>query len=64
VNGGPLALRAIGFAMHGNVGYIIGGYAPHEGAADTGKFTLTLSRGPDGRWWIVSDMDSSNRPPD
>ena len=30
------------------------------GAADEGKFTLTLRRETDGRWLIVSDMDDSN----
>ncbi len=61
-HGGPLALRAIAYATHGSTGYIIGGYAPRAGDEDTGKFTLTLRRGDDGRWSIVSDMDNSNRP--
>lgn len=61
--GGPLALRAIAFAAEGGVGYIIGGYAGQEGRPDDGKFTLTLRRGSDGRWLIVSDMDSPNRRP-
>lgn len=59
--GGPLALRAIAFAADGAVGYIIGGFARHEGEPDIGKFTLTLSKGAGGRWLIVSDMDSPNR---
>jgi ketosteroid isomerase-like protein len=61
--GGPLALRAMAFAAEGAVGYIIGGFAKHEGEADAGKFTLTLRKGADGRWLIVSDMDNSNRRP-
>jgi uncharacterized protein (TIGR02246 family) len=61
-HGGPLALRAIAFASEGSVAYIIGGYAPGPGDPDDGKFTLTLRKGAEGRWWIVSDMDSSNRP--
>jgi ketosteroid isomerase-like protein len=61
--GGPLLLRAFAFAADGSAGYIIGGYAHEAGAADAGKFTLTLRKGPDGRWLIVSDMDSSNRRP-
>jgi len=61
--GGPLVLRAIAFATDGAVGYIIGGFARKEGEADVGKFTLTLRSGTDGRWLIVSDMDSSNRQP-
>lgn len=61
--GGPLSLRAIAFAAEGGVGYIIGAYTTERGAPDIGKFTLTLRRRPDGRWMIVSDMDSPNRPP-
>ena len=59
--GGPLSLRALAFASEGGVGYIIGGYSQQKGAADIGKFTLTLRRGADRQWLIVSDMDSSNR---
>jgi ketosteroid isomerase-like protein len=59
--GGPLALRAIAFAAEGRVGYIIGGYGPARAQPDTGKFTLTLRKGTDGRWLIVSDMDSANQ---
>jgi len=59
--GGPLALRAIAFAADGRVGYIIGGFARQVGEPDGGKFTLTLSKGANGRWLIVSDMDSSNQ---
>ncbi len=58
--GGPLALRALAFATDGSVGYIIGGYSGQKGAPDEGKFTLTLRKGPEGRWWIVSDMDNLN----
>ncbi|HSF14882.1 MAG TPA: SgcJ/EcaC family oxidoreductase [Vicinamibacteria bacterium] len=58
--GGPLALRAFAFATEGSLGYIIGGFAPHEGEPDSGKFTLTLRKDTDGRWLIVSDMDNGN----
>lgn len=58
--GGPLALRAIAYAVEGRVGYIIGGYAPEAGQPDAGKFTLTLRKSPEGRWLIVSDMDNPN----
>ncbi len=58
--GSPLSLRAIAYAVEGNVGYIIGGYTGEAGKADDGKFTLTL-RKENGRWLIVSDMDNSNR---
>lgn len=61
--GGPLALRALAFAVEGAVGYIVGGYAREEGEPDIGKFTLTLSRDSGGRWWIVSDMDNGNSRP-
>jgi len=60
-HGGPLSLRAIAFAAEGRVGYIIGGYARTAGTEDEGKFTLTLRKGADGRWLIVSDMDNGNR---
>jgi ketosteroid isomerase-like protein len=60
--GGPLALRAFAFATEGRVGYILGGFARQEGTPDIGKFTLTLRRGSDGHWLIVSDMDNGNRP--
>jgi hypothetical protein len=62
-HGGPLALRAVAFAVSGDVGYIIGGYAPKPGDPDDGKFTLTLRKGSGGRWLIFSDMDNGNRPP-
>jgi ketosteroid isomerase-like protein len=60
-HGGPLSLRAIAYAAEGGVGYILGGYTDAAGKSDIGKFTLTLKKGPDGRWLIMSDMDSPNR---
>ena len=60
-NGAPLSLRALAYATHGDLGYIIGGYSPERGKPDNGKFTLTLRKAPDGRWLIVSDIDNSNR---
>jgi acetyl esterase/lipase/ketosteroid isomerase-like protein len=62
-SGGPLALRALAFATEGATGYILGAYGRHAGDPDLGKFTLTLRRGPDARWRIVSDMDNGNGPP-
>jgi ketosteroid isomerase-like protein len=62
-SGGPLFLRAFAYAAEGSVGYILGGFASQQGSVDAGKFTLTLRKGPDGRWLIVSDMDSPNRRP-
>jgi ketosteroid isomerase-like protein len=59
--GSPLSLRAFAYAMHGEVGYIIGGYGWQRGMPDEGKFTLTLRKDEHGRWLIVSDMDNSNR---
>jgi ketosteroid isomerase-like protein len=59
--GGPLVLHAFAFAAEGALGYIIGGFARQKGQVDVGKFTLTLRRGADGRWLIVSDMDNGNR---
>ena len=57
--GGPLSLRALAFATHGDIGYIIGGFARQKGEPDVGKFTLTL-RKDRGRWLIQSDMDNTN----
>jgi ketosteroid isomerase-like protein len=63
-SGSPLALRALAFAAEGDTGYVIGGFSRQKGAPDIGKFTLTLRRGKDGRWLIMSDMDNGNtRPP-
>ena len=58
--GSPLSLRAIAYAVNGDVGYIIGGYGREREKPDEGKFTLTLRKS-NGRWLIVSDMDNSNR---
>lgn len=58
--GGPLALRALAWAAEDSVGYIIGGYAAAPHLPDGGKFSLTLRRGADGRWLIVTDMDNGN----
>jgi ketosteroid isomerase-like protein len=61
--GASLSLRALAYAVAGEVGYIIGGYTPNAGEPDRGKFTLTLKQGPGGRWLIMSDMDSPNTRP-
>lgn len=62
--GGPLELRALAYATHGPVGYIIGAYGPAAGGSDTGKFILALRRSAEGRWLIAANMDNSNqRPP-
>jgi ketosteroid isomerase-like protein len=60
--GGPLSLRAFAYAAEGSVGYILGGFAAEKGQPDRGKFTLTLRKGSDGRWRLVSDMDNGNAP--
>ena len=61
--GGPLALRALAFAAEGSVGYIIGGFARQKSEPDIGKFTLTLRKGGEGHWLIMSDMDNGNSRP-
>ena len=61
--GGPLSLRALAYATEGSIGYIIGGFTRHKGDPDTGKFSLTLRKGADGRWLIMSDMDNGNSRP-
>ena len=58
--GGPLVLRALAYATEGSVGWIIGGYSGLKDRPDEGKFTLTLRKGPGGRWLIMSDMDNLN----
>ena len=58
--GGPLALRALAYAVDGKIGYVIGGFARAKDEPDIGKFTLTLVKGPQGRWLIQSDMDNGN----
>ena len=62
-SGGLLALRPLAFATDGSLGYIIGGFAQQKGGPDIGKFTLTLRKGADGRWLIMSDMDNGNSRP-
>jgi ketosteroid isomerase-like protein len=59
--GGALSLRAFAFATNGSMGYIIGGFSRGVGTPEIGKFTLTLRKGTDGRWLIVSDMDNGNQ---
>ena len=58
--GSPLSLRAIAYAINGDVAYIVGGYSSASGVPDEGKFTLTL-RKRNQRWLIASDMDNENR---
>lgn len=62
-SGGDLRLRALAYATEGGIGYVIGAYGYGDAPGDVGKFTLTLRRGADGRWLIVSDMDNGNAPP-
>lgn len=63
--GGPLRLRALGWAAADTVGYIVGayGYGEGENVADIGKWTLTLKRRAGGPWMIFSDMDNGSAPP-
>ena len=57
------APAAFAFGTRDDVGYILGGFARKPGEPDVGKFSLTLKRGPGGRWLIFSDMDNGNRWP-
>jgi len=59
-SGGPLALRCLHWEQQGNLAIILGAYGPSRGEPDSGKFTLTLRRGADERWRILSDMDNGN----
>jgi ketosteroid isomerase-like protein len=58
-SGGQLFLRAVAHSTDGALGYIIGAYRDEENGADSGKFTLTIAKGANGRWLIVADMDRS-----
>jgi ketosteroid isomerase-like protein len=60
-SGGSLILTAYDYAVDDSVGYIIGGFRYSPEGADLGKYTLTLRKLEDGRWYIQSDMDNSNR---
>jgi len=62
MGGGPLRLRPLAYATADTVGYIIGAYGYGVDSTDVGKFTLTLRRSRDGRWFIASDMDNSSQP--
>lgn len=62
-SGGPLALRSLHWERRGDLAIILGGFARVRGEEDAGKFTLTLRRGSDGRWLILSDMDNGNSRP-
>jgi ketosteroid isomerase-like protein len=62
-SGGPLRLRALGFAADDSVGYIVGAYGYGEGEADMGKFVLALRRAPGGPWMIAADIDNMSQMP-
>lgn len=62
-SGGPLSLRALGFAVADTVGYIVGGFSGRAGEPDAGKFVLALRRDASGRWLIAADMDNGNQRP-
>lgn len=59
-----LRLRAVAYAVDGDIGYIIGnyGYGDQPGIPDRGMFVLALRRGADGRWLIAADLDGAIRP--
>jgi ketosteroid isomerase-like protein len=63
MDGGPLRLRALAWAVDGDVGWLLGGFGYGDAPGDGGKFTLTLRRTPGGPWLIASDMDNGNQPP-
>ena len=61
--GGPLALRALHYAVDDTVGFIVGTFAPGDGAPPQGKFVLALRRAPRGAWQIAADIDNTDRRP-
>lgn len=62
-SGSPLSLRALDFAVSGDLAYVIGGFGAAPDRPDFGKFVLVLRRGAGDRWLIVADMDNANAPP-
>ena len=52
-SGGPLALRCLHWEQQGDLAIILGGYGRSRGKPDSGKFTLTLRRGEDGRLSLI-----------
>jgi uncharacterized protein (TIGR02246 family) len=55
----PTTLRAIDYAVSGDMAYIVGGYSPVGAHTDMGKFVLVLRR-VDGRWLIAADIENAN----
>mgnify|MGYP003408718086 CR=1 FL=1 len=55
----PTTLRAVDYAVSGDMAYIAGGYAPAGAQTDMGKFVLVL-RKVDGRWLIAADIENAN----
>ncbi|RJG15386.1 YybH family protein [Massilia cavernae] len=55
----PTYLRAIDYAVSGDMAYIAGGYGPVAAKEDMGKFVLVLRR-VDGRWLIAADIENAN----
>lgn len=60
-SGGPLALRALAYAVSDTVGYIVGAYAGRAGDPDAGKFILLVRRERGKPWKIAADMDNPNQ---
>ena len=59
--GGPLALRALAYAVDGKIGYVIGGFARAKGEAGHRRSSRSRSwRRRTGAWLIQSDMDNGN----
>jgi len=61
IAGGPLRLRALGYAVQDTVGYIVGAYGYGSDGGDTGKFILALRRPRGSPWLIAADIDNTNR---
>lgn len=64
VAGGPLRLRAVGYAAGDRVAHIVGawGYGEEALHRDDGVFLLALERDADGRWLIRADLDHGIAP--
>jgi ketosteroid isomerase-like protein len=60
-SGGGLSLQAVDHRIGTEFAYIIGEYATQAGNPAAGRFVLTLTKGDNDRWLIVSDMDREYR---
>lgn len=61
--GGPLELTPLAWRLGDDIGFVLGTFEAGETGSYKGKFTLTLTRSPQGDWRIFSDMDNPSAAP-